>query len=112
MQLAQHLLVGHPVEIREERDLDGREALQVDARPDPLQPAQHVGVVRERQVRVEPVDDVHFGERLVRALRSLSKTCSSDRVYEPSSPGFSRANEQNRQLATQTLVASSRMLKL
>ena len=31
-QLAQHLLVGHAVEIGEERDLDGGEALQVDAR--------------------------------------------------------------------------------
>ena len=31
-------------------------------------------------------------------------------VYEPGSPSFSRANEQKRQLATQTLVASSRML--
>jgi hypothetical protein len=33
-------------------------------------------------------------------------------VYAPASPGFSRANEQNRQLATQTLVASSLMLWL
>ena len=31
MQLAQHLLVGHAVEIGEERDLDGGEALQMDA---------------------------------------------------------------------------------
>ena len=31
-QLAQHLLVGHAVEIGEERDLDGGEALQVDVR--------------------------------------------------------------------------------
>ena len=31
-QLAQHLLVGHAVEIGEERDLDRGEALQVDAR--------------------------------------------------------------------------------
>jgi hypothetical protein len=67
LQLAQHLLVGHAVEIGEERDLDRREALQVDARADPLQPAQHVGVVRERQVRVQAVDDVDLGERLVGA---------------------------------------------
>ena len=32
LQLAQHLLVGHPVEIGEERDLDRGEALQMDAR--------------------------------------------------------------------------------
>ena len=31
-QLAQHLLVGHPVEVGEERDLDRREALQMNAR--------------------------------------------------------------------------------
>ena len=44
-QLAQHLLVGHAVEIGEERDLDGREALQVDVRADPLEAAQQLRVV-------------------------------------------------------------------
>ena len=34
LQLAQHLLVGHAVEIGEERDLDRGEALQVDVGPD------------------------------------------------------------------------------
>ena len=41
LQLAQHLLVGHAVEVGEERDLDGGEALQVDRRADPLEAAQH-----------------------------------------------------------------------
>ena len=113
LQRLEHLLVRHAVEIREERDLDGGEALEVDARPDSLEPAQQLQVVVERQIGMQAVDDVHFGERLVRARwRSLSHASSSDIVYEPGSPGFSRANEQNRQLATQTLVASSLMLKL
>ena len=42
--------------------------------------------------------------------RSLSHACSSDIVYASGIPGFSRANEQNRQLATQTLVGSRRRL--
>ena len=50
-QLAQHLLVGHPVEIGEERDLDRREAFQVDVRADPLEAPQQVRVVAERQIR-------------------------------------------------------------
>ena len=62
----QHLLVGHPVVIGEERDLDGGEAFQVDVRADLLQAAQQIRVVAERQLRVEAVDDVDFGERLVR----------------------------------------------
>ena len=50
-QLAQHLLVGLAVEIGEERDLDGGEALQVNVRPDPLEAAQQLRVVVERQIR-------------------------------------------------------------
>ena len=64
-QLAQHLLVGHAVEIGEERDLDGGETLQVNLGADALEAAQHLQVVLERQVRMQAVDDVHFGERLI-----------------------------------------------
>ena len=71
MQLAQHLLVGHAVEIGEERDLDRGEALQVDVGPDPLEAAQQLRVVVERQIGVQAVDDVDFGERLVGALAQL-----------------------------------------
>ena len=84
----------------------------MNARANRFQAAQQVRVVRERQIGMQAVDDVHFGERLIGAARSLSKTCSSDIVYASASPGFRRANEQNRQLATQTFVASSRRLKL
>ena len=64
-QLAQHLLVGHAVEIGEERDLDGGEALQMDVRADALEAAQQLRVVVERQIGMQAVDDVDFGERLV-----------------------------------------------
>ena len=51
LQLAQHLLVGPAVEIGEERDLDRGEALQMDLGTDPLEAAQQLRVVRERQIR-------------------------------------------------------------
>ena len=70
-QLAQHLLVGHAVEVGEERDLDGGEAFQVNVRADALEAAQQLGVVVERQIGMQAVDDVDFGERLVRALPQL-----------------------------------------
>ena len=47
-ELAQHLLVGHAVEVGEERDLDGGETFQRDAGADALEAAQHVRVVVER----------------------------------------------------------------
>ena len=78
LQLAQHLLVAHAVEIGEERDLDRGEALQMNLRADPLEAAEHLRVIAERQIGVQAVDDVDFGERLVGAMRSLSQTCSSD----------------------------------
>ena len=70
-QLAQHLLVGHAVQIGEERDLDGGEALQVDVGTDPLEAAQQLRVVVERQIGMQAVDDVDFGERLVAARAQL-----------------------------------------
>ena len=109
-KLDEHLLVGHPVEIGEECDLDGGEALQVNVGPDRLQPAQQILVVVERQLGMEPVDDVNLGERLVGALAELASTCSTLIVCAPGSPGRSRANAQNRHEASQTLVASSRRL--
>jgi hypothetical protein len=71
LQFLQHLGVGLAVVIGEERDLDGSEALQVDAGADLLQPAQQIGVITERQSRVQAVDDVHFGHRLAGALPEL-----------------------------------------
>jgi hypothetical protein len=71
LQLAQHLLVAHPVEIREERDLDRGEALEMNLGADALEAPQHVRVVRERQIGVQAVDDVDFGERLACPLPQL-----------------------------------------
>ena len=113
LQFAQHLFVGHPVEIGEERDLHRREALQVDAGPDAFEPAQHVQVVVERQLGVEAVDDVDFGERLGgAAAAACPRSARATSCTTRDRPACSRANEQNRQLATQTLVASTLMLKL
>src|SRR6185369_7237376 len=58
---------------REERNFHGSEALQMNTRTNRLQPAKHVEVVRKRQVGMEAVDDVDFGERLVRALTKLAE---------------------------------------
>ena len=70
-QLAQHLLVGLPVQVGEERDLDCREALQMDLGPDSFEAAQQLQVILERQVGMKAVDDVHFGERLIAAHSQL-----------------------------------------
>ena len=70
-QRDQHLLVGHPVEIGEECDLNGGEALQMDAGANALEAAQHLQVVVERQIGMQSVDDVDFGQWLVRALTQL-----------------------------------------
>ena len=70
-QLAQHLRVGHAVEIGKERNLDSGEALQVDAGTNPLESAQQVCVVAERKLRVQSVDDVQLGQRLIGALTQL-----------------------------------------
>ena len=64
-QLAQHLFVGPPVEIREERDLHRREALEMHVGADALEPPQQLQVVVERQIRMQAVDHVHFGQGLV-----------------------------------------------
>ena len=71
LQLAQDLLVGPAVQIREERDLDGGEALQMDLGTDPLEAAQQLRVVLERQIGMQAVDDVDFGQRLAGALAQL-----------------------------------------
>ena len=43
----------------------------MNAGTDALEAAQQVRVVAERQIRVQAVDDVEFGQRLVRALTQL-----------------------------------------
>ena len=79
--------------------------------PDALEAAQQLRVVVERQIGMQAVDDVDFGERLVGALAQLvPRLARATSCTRRRSPGLSRANEQNRQLATQTLVASRRML--
>ena len=70
-QLAEHLLVAHAVQVGEERDLDRSEALQVNTGPYALEATQQVRVIAERQIRVQAVDDVDFGERLVGAGAEL-----------------------------------------
>ena len=70
-QFTQHFLVGLAVELREEGDLDRREALQVDIRPDPLEAAQQLQVVVPGQIGMQAVDDVHLRQRLIRPLAQL-----------------------------------------
>ena len=70
-QRAQHLLVGATIQIGEERDFDRRETLEMHVRPDALEASQELDVILERQVRVQTVDHVHFGERLMAALAHL-----------------------------------------
>src|ERR1051325_5124056 len=43
----------------------------MNARSNALEPLQQLCVVRERQIRIQAVDDVELGEGLVRALAQL-----------------------------------------
>src|SRR5207253_10835466 len=70
-QLAHHLLVALAVEIREERNLDGGETLQLDVRANLFESAQQLRVVVPRQIGMQPVDEMNFGERLVTPLAQL-----------------------------------------
>ena len=96
-QLAQDLLVGHPVQVGEERDLDGGEALQMNPGTDPFEAAQQLRVVVERQIGMQAVDDVDFGERLVGALPQLVP-----RLLERHRVGAGVAGLQPRERAEQT----------
>ena len=95
-QLAQHLLVGHAVQVREERDLDGGKTLQVNRRPDALQAAEHLRVVLERQIRVQAVDDVDLGERLIGSAAELPPD-----LFERHRVGIGVARLQPRERAEQ-----------
>ena len=70
-QLAQHGLVGHAVQVGEEGDLDGREGLEMNVRPDALEAREQVRVVAEGQIGMQSVDDVHLGQRLIGAVPQL-----------------------------------------
>ena len=61
----EHLDVGHPVVRGEEVDLDRGEALHVDVGLDPLEAREKLLVVREREARVQAVDDVNLARRIV-----------------------------------------------
>src|SRR2546429_6701744 len=52
-----HLRIALAVQIGEECDLDGREALQVNVGTDSFEAAQQLRVVVERQVGVQSVED-------------------------------------------------------
>ena len=54
--------------LREVGDLHHRERLQVHLRKALLQAAQHLAVPVERQLRMQPADDVELGDRLAPAL--------------------------------------------
>src|SRR5207248_458025 len=53
------------------RDLDRGETFQMDVRPNLFEAAQQIRVVAPRQIGMQTVDDVDFGERLMGALPQL-----------------------------------------
>ena len=69
----------------------------MNARPDPLEAAQQVRVVAERKIRVQAVDDVQLGERLIGALAQLVP-----RLLERHRVGLGHAGLQTRERAEQT----------
>jgi hypothetical protein len=64
-QLDEHLLVGLRVKVGEEGDLDRGEALEMNVGADPFEAPEQLRVVVERQIRVQAVDDVDLGQRLI-----------------------------------------------
>ena len=59
----QDLFIGHVILLGVVVNLYGRKPLDVEVWTLVLQRAKQVGVVRERQVGIEPIDDVHFGHK-------------------------------------------------
>src|SRR5687768_3909845 len=64
----------------------------MNAGTDPLEAAEQVCVVAERQIGIQAVDDVDFGERLVRALAELVP-----RLLERHRVGLGHAGLQTRE---------------
>src|SRR5207253_1429970 len=62
-----------PLEAGEVRDLDGRERLNVDAGVALSQAAEHLQVIRQPQLRVQPAHDVEFASRVVARRIRLGK---------------------------------------
>jgi hypothetical protein len=75
-ELAQHLLVREPRELRHVVDLARRVELEVHVRHRLVEGARRVEVEVEADVRVLAVDHVDLGEPGVLALRSASSTSS------------------------------------
>src|SRR3954465_15647551 len=71
LQLTEHLLVGHPIQIGKECDLDGGETLEMNSGADPFESAKHVEVVVGRQFGMEAVDHMDLRQRLMRTLTQL-----------------------------------------
>ena len=68
----------------------------MNARTDALEAAQQVRVVAERQLRIQTVDDVQLGERLIGALAKLVP-----RLFERHRVGLGHAGLQPRERAEQ-----------
>ena len=60
----QHFTRRHLADLGKERNLHHGEALQVHLREALLQPGNHVGVIRERQVGMQSADNVELRHRL------------------------------------------------
>jgi len=67
----EHLRHGHAVVNREEVDLHGGEALEVNVRLDALEAPEKLLVVGKREARVQTVHDVDLGRRVIHPLLEL-----------------------------------------
>src|SRR5437879_4402388 len=77
----EHVAHRHPLEAREVGDLDGRQRLDVDVGVPLLEPAEHVEVVREAELRVEPAHDVELARGIVvRGVRLREHLVEAARV--------------------------------
>src|SRR5207247_443783 len=70
-QLAEDLFIGLSVEIGEERNLNRREAFEVHLWADLFEAAEQLRVVVPWQIRMQSIDQMNFGQRLVPTLAQL-----------------------------------------
>ena len=74
------LLPGSDEFLREEVNLDRREAFQMNRGPDAFEPAQELLVPLERQIGMKAIDDVNLGDGLALAV------ARDERAVRPDSP--------------------------
>ena len=111
-QLLQRLAVRHAELRGKEMDLDRREGLQMQSRITKADRPQQVGVVAEREVRVQTVDDMDFRHAGPVTLFDPLQGLLRGHGVRAGHAFLQPRKEQNAQLASQTFVVLRCRLRL